>query len=111
LKIEVTFDGSNLTFRHNGARFKTREVAHLILHGSTKRDPRDIGRFGTGFITTHVISRRVRVRGSLVDGSTFDFDLNREGKDAAEIRDAMNRSKEQFQASLSQAPPPVPDPY
>ena len=111
LEIEVALDGGHLTFRHNGPRFKDREIAHLILHGSTKHDPRDIGRFGSGFITTHLISRRVRVRGSLVDGRTFDFELNRDGKGAAELREAMKRSKEQFQASLGQAPPPVPDPY
>jgi len=111
LEIEVALDASHLSFRHNGARFKDREIAHLILHGSTKHDPRDIGKFGSGFITTHLISRRVRVRGSLVDGRTFDFELNREGKDATELREAMKRSKEQFQASLGQAPPPVPGPY
>jgi hypothetical protein len=111
LKIEVALDRGNLSFRHNGARFKDREIAHLILHGSTKHDPRDIGRFGSGFITTHLISRRVRIRGSLVDGRTFDFELDREGKDAAALREAMKRSKEQFQASLCQAPAPVPDPY
>ena len=111
LEIEVVLDGGHLSFRHNGSRFKDREIAHLILHGSTKHDPRDIGRFGSGFITTHLISRRVRVRGSLVDGRTFDFHLNREGKDAAELREAMKRSKEQFQTSLGQAPAPVPDPY
>ena len=111
LKIEVTLDGGCLTFRHNGPPFKDREIAHLILHGSTKHDPRDIGKFGTGFITTHLISRRVRVRGSLIDGRTFDFELNREGTDATELRDAMKSSKEQFQASLAQAPSPIPQPY
>src|SRR5205814_7069377 len=99
LAIEFAVEGDHLRFRHNGALFRDREIAHLILHGSTKHDPRDIGKFGSGFITTHLISRRVRVRGSLVDGRTFDFELNREGKDATELREAMKRSKEQFQAS------------
>jgi hypothetical protein len=111
LEIQVAFDGDYLAFRHNGAPFKDLEIAHLILHGSTKRDPRDIGKFGTGFITTHLISRRVWVRGSLIDGGTFDFELNREGKDADEILEGMNRSKEQFKASLSNSPLPTPDPY
>src|ERR1035437_284097 len=111
LEIEVALGGDRLTFRHNGACFKDREIAHLILHGSTKHDPRDIGKFGSGFITTHLISRRVRVCGSLIDGRTFDFELNRDGADAAELREAMKRSKEEFQASLGQAAQPVPAPY
>ncbi len=111
LEIEVALNGDRLIFRHNGARFKDREIAHLILHGSTKQDPRDIGKFGSGFITTHLISRHVCVRGSLTDGRTFDFELNRDGTDAAELREAMKRSKEEFQASLGQAPQPVPTPY
>src|SRR5436190_16169364 len=86
LKIEVTLDGDFLRFRHNGAPFRIDEVAHLIQHGSSKLDPRDIGKFGTGFITTHLICRRVQVRGSLIDARTFDFELNREGKDPTELR-------------------------
>ena len=111
LKVEIAHDGQHLTFRHNGPAFEEREIAHLIFHGSTKTNPRDIGRFGSGFITTHLISRRVRVRGSLSDGRPFDFELNREGKDPAELRSAMDRSKDQLRLSLSQAPPKVPDPY
>lgn len=111
LEIEVFLDANCLTVRHNGSPFTGHEIAHLIMHGSTKYDPRDIGKFGTGFITTHLISRRVKVRGRLIDGRSFDFELNREGKDATELRQAMKCSKEQFQASLSQKPSSVPEPH
>ena len=111
LKIEVALDGDQLAFRHNGAPFKDREIAHLILHGSTKHDPQDIGRFGTGFIMTHLISRRVRVRGRLTDDRTFDFILDREGANANELQDAMKSSREQFQASLVTGSSPVAEPY
>ncbi len=111
LEIELVLDGDHLIFRHNGASFKDREIAHLILHGSTKHDPRDIGKFGSGFITTHLISRRVQVRGSLADGRSFDFELNREGIEAAELRNSMEHSKDQFQASLGQAQQSVPAPF
>src|SRR5712671_4912466 len=47
LKIEVALDGDHLAFRHNGDLFSDREIAHLILHGSTKCDSQEIGRFGT----------------------------------------------------------------
>lgn len=111
LQIEVVLEHDQLIFRHNGACFKDREIAHLIFHGSSKHDPSDIGKFGSGFITTHLISRRVRVRGSLVDGRPFDFVLNRQGKDAAELREAMEKSKAEFQASLVKTSSSVPSPF
>lgn len=111
LQIEVVFNQSHLLFRHNGAHFKDREIAHLIYHGSSKHDPKDIGKFGSGFITTHLLSRQVRVRGTLSDGRSFDFILNRNGKDAAELRAAMEGSKADFIASLDQKPEAVPAPF
>ena len=111
LQIEVVLDGELLLFRHNGSTFKDREIAHLILHGSSKHAPGDIGKFGSGFITTHLISRQVRVRGSLSDGRCFDFVLNRAGKDAAELRQAMDNSKAEYFKSLANIPSSVPSPY
>jgi hypothetical protein len=111
LKIEIALDGNHLDFRHNGDLFSDREIAHLILHGSTKCDSQEIGRFGTGFICTHLISKRVRVRSSLEDGRPFDFWLNREGTSASDLRRAMQNSKVQFQESLLAKPSAVADPY
>ena len=81
------------------------------MHGSSKHNPEDIGKFGSGFITTHLISRRVQVRGCLVDSRTFDFSLDREGKDAFELRSALERSKEDFFKSLDRKPESVPKPF
>jgi hypothetical protein len=111
LQIEVVLDRDKLLFRHNGAHFKDREIAHLIYHGSSKHDPKDIGKFGSGFITTHLLSRQVRVRGTLADGRPFDFILNRDGQDATGLRAAMENSKADFIASLDQKPEAVPAPF
>jgi len=111
LQIEVVLDREQLAFRHNGAPFKDREIAHLIYHGSSKHDPKDIGKFGSGFITTHLLSRQVRVRGTLSDTRPFDFILNRDGKDAAELRAAMEKSKMDFIASIDRRPEAVPAPF
>jgi hypothetical protein len=111
LQIEVVLEDERLIFRHNGAPFKDREIAHLIFHGSSKHDPKDIGKFGSGFITTHLISRRVHVRGSLDDGRHFDFVLNREGNDAAQLLEAMEASKFEFLASVGKVPQSVRDPF
>lgn len=111
LQIELVFDQGQLLFRHNGAHFKDREIAHLIYHGSSKHDPKDIGKFGSGFITTHLLSRQVRVRGTLADGRPFDFILNRDGKDATELRVSMEKSKTDFIESLARRPDAVPVPF
>jgi hypothetical protein len=111
LQIEVVLENERLMFRHNGAPFKDREIAHLIFHGSSKHDLKDIGKFGSGFITTHLISRRVRVRGSLDDGRHFDFVLNREGNDAVQLLQAMEASKLEFLASVGKTPKSVPHPF
>ena len=111
LQIEVVLGLEQLIFRHNGASFKSREIAHLILHGSSKHEPGDIGKFGSGFITTHLISRQVRVRGSLFDGQSFDFVLNRGGNDAAELRRTMETSKAEFLKSVDKNPSSVPSPF
>jgi hypothetical protein len=111
LQIEVLLENERLIFRHNGAPFKKREIAHLIFHGSSKHDPKDIGKFGSGFITTHLISRCVTVRGSLDDGRHFDFVLNREGTDAAQLLEAMEKSKSEFLESVGRVTQSIPVPF
>jgi hypothetical protein len=83
LEIEVKISTDEVTFRHNGRPFSDEEILSLIVHGSTKRDLQDSPiRFGTGFISTHLLSRRVHVRGTLLGESasgTFEFVLDRTG--------------------------------
>ena len=69
-------------------------IAHLIYHGSTKQNLDDnSGRFGSGFISTHLINREVRVRGLLADSahsrSTLFF--LEQGRAHAELSAAMDR--------------------
>jgi hypothetical protein len=98
LSVRVSFDGTKLTFRHDGPAFRDDEIAHLIFHGSTKRV--GIGRFGTGFISTHLLSRVVTIQGPLHDGTVFKFDLDRRGNDAAALQQSMDNSWEAMKASL-----------
>ncbi len=102
LRIELLFDDDAFTFSHNGAPFARREILHLIFHGSTKRESSAaVGRYGTGFLTTHVLSRIVRVSGLLQTGQHFDFTLDRTGTTADDLRRAMEASRVQLLASLS----------
>ena len=57
LVASVKYGQGELIFQHNGAKFKIKEIAHLIYHGSTKfEDEETIGQYGSGFLTTHLLS-------------------------------------------------------
>ena len=99
IEIEIAKNDNQLIFRHTGRPFKPEEVAHLIYHGSTKRE-QDIGKFGTGFLTTHLLSKKVIVNGVREDHKSFRFELNREGNLSDEIKNNMEETWETYKKSL-----------
>jgi hypothetical protein len=104
VRVALAVEEGRLVLHHDGLPFTAQGIAHLICHGSTKHDLADpVGHFGTGFLTTHLISLRVRVRGLLTDGRGFEFDLDREGGSAGRLQAAMDESWQAFRASLSPA--------
>ncbi|MDE0660112.1 MAG: hypothetical protein OXI79_10735 [Gammaproteobacteria bacterium] len=101
LVISVEVSDQSLTFRHNGRGFEPAEITHLIYYGSTKQeDPHNLGQFGSGFITTHLLSLTIEVSGKLTDGHAFDFLLDRRGASAPELEQRLDASFESFQSSL-----------
>lgn len=96
-----TLDENSLTFNHNGNPFNMKEIAHLIYHGSTKIDDPNKTRFGTGFITTHLLSRKPYVKGILGTGEKFRFELNREGKTQNQLEMNMEGIEQEFIESLT----------
>jgi len=100
-KVNVTIikHGDQLVFKHNGRPFKPEEVAHLIYHGSTKKES-DLGKFGTGFLVTHLLSRSISIRGIREDNRQFFFLLNRNGSSADDIERLMEDTWDKYQRSL-----------
>ncbi len=77
-------DKQAVFFEHNGAPFASQDIAALLSGGSNKEFDSDIttGRFGTGFLVTHVLALVVTVEGLLRVGEVlerFEFDLDRTG--------------------------------
>ena len=94
-------------FRHDGTKFKMHEIAHLIYHGSTKvEDGETIGQYGSGFLTTHLLSPTIDVSGQLDDGRSFKFSLRREVGSVQELSDSMEQAWNDFNNSLPVASPP-----
>lgn len=82
--ITVAFELINgvLRFQHDAAPFSMADIAALLTGGSSKDfdSNETTGRFGAGFLVTHVLSKRVQVDGVLeVDGEhrVFEVTLDR----------------------------------
>lgn len=99
--VSLVREQGQISFRHDGEAFTNENVAHLIYHGSTKEDPGAIGQFGTGFLTTHLLSKKVSVTGRMDDGQQFSFVLDRTGDTAKALEISMDASWEAFKGSLS----------
>ena len=104
LVASVQLGCDELVFQHNGRGFTMEEVAHLIYHGSTKLDDeKTIGQYGSGFLTTHLLSPVIDVSGQLNDRRPFQFRLKREISSAKALSDSMDEAWNEFDASSAVA--------
>jgi len=117
IKIELT--NTQLEFGHNYGFFTQYNVEGLIRQiNSEDKDREDvilkeensnppIGRFGTGFMTTHLLSENVAVSGLYKDGSNFKnirFSLDRSGVDRNCLIQSVDTSFKEAESSLSISP-------
>lgn len=94
-KVDFSLELSSdkLEVSHNGRPFDSREIAALISGGTSKEydSSETTGRFGTGFLVTHVLSTKVRVGGILCMSEgrheRFSIPLDRSGDKEAIIAD------------------------
>jgi len=110
IKIRITKKGAELTFEHDGHPFSQNEIFHLIYHGSSKVDKNDKGeyggRFGVGFLVSHLLCKKVRVRGiGQIGGENgcgkFDFILDRDGKTVDELVKSAENAWDQWKKSFT----------
>ncbi|PPK87867.1 hypothetical protein CLV84_0821 [Neolewinella xylanilytica] len=106
VKIRVAKSSSNeFIFSHNGKPFKADNIRFLIEQISTKDQEKEdetgkrktTGKFGTGFLTTHLLSERVTVHGVLKDKTLpykrFEVMLDRSGYSNREIIESVEKSR------------------
>jgi len=99
--IQIELNGKEVHFRHDGHPFSEKEIAHLIYHGSTKRgEAGKLGKFGTGFLTTHLLSKITTVAGITDTNLNFKFKLDRSGQSIKDLTAAMEKSRGEFHGSL-----------
>ena len=101
VKISIDYDENQkkVFFRHNGKAFSMSNILSLINQSSSKDrndgSERKSGKFGTGFITTHLLSEIVNISGILESDSgysKFNISLDRRGKEKSEIIAAMEKA-------------------
>ena len=116
LTAEVRYnpgEPGKLVFLHDGRGFKMNEIVHLIFYGSTKQEnPDALGQFGSGFLTTHLLSWEIEVAGLLDDGQWFDFPLARKPESVNALYKSMEQAGSDFNASLTRTrPESIPAPF
>lgn len=106
VRIKIDFNESEkiLRFYHNGKPFNVQSIAFLIEQVSTKeRDSsktETTGKFGTGFVTTHLLSEIVDVDSVIEDNEKllrkFSITLDRSGRTIDNILSSIEKSAEQL---------------
>jgi hypothetical protein len=110
VRIQIEWDDflELLSFKHSGQPFSADNSRYLIEKISTKDRSKDgsgkrtaTGRFGTGVLTTHLLSERVTVIGIAkepeLDYKQFTFDLDKSGFHLDTIRAAVEQAKQSVQ--------------
>lgn len=107
VKIQVEINDQFLFFRHNGRAFSISDAMNLIFPDSGKdtiKEPNVIGQFGTGFISTHILSSKIRISGILEDKLQgkypFTFNLNRSDYlDKTRLAASLSKSEKELWAA------------
>ncbi len=100
-----------LSFSHNGAPFSAKALVGLkwkfsaekrseeITEDGIRRDKQSTGRFGTGFLTTHALSRIIDIKGALETKDkglvSVDMTLYRDGTTDDELKKGLIRTEEE----------------
>lgn len=66
--VNITYELRNdeIIFSHNGSAFETKHLLALLYKTSTKSlsgDDGTTGKYGTGFVTTHILSKKLTIKG------------------------------------------------
>tara|TARA_R110002096_G_scaffold378576_1_gene572654 strand:- start:35 stop:688 length:654 start_codon:yes stop_codon:yes gene_type:complete len=94
ISVQIELDEDQVVFRHNGIHFTEKDIRGLINQISSKEVEEGekttrTGRFGTGFLTTHLLSKVIDVSGIVetIDFELFrfQFPLDREGSTTTQL--------------------------
>jgi hypothetical protein len=87
-------------FQHDGAPFTSKALLGLLYqYSSEKRDSESVGRFGTGFMTTHCLSKEVSISSNMFTNKErtsiqgFSVTIYRDGENEDDLLNGINQMK------------------
>lgn len=99
VSIKIETNENELIFSHDGAIFTSKNLLDLVTQMSSKRYQTNdkTGKFGTGFISTHLISPKIRING-LYKSTDDDTETNK----LDIVIDRSNLSVDSLRANIEQ---------
>ena len=102
--IEINVENDFYQFKHNGSPFTMENLTALLYKYSEgkKNNSESTGRFGTGFLTTHSLSKIVKISSDVIDEEDnysingFKVTLFREGEEN-ELLDGLKRTEDSYE--------------
>lgn len=117
VEIAYYWNGENgfVEFKHDGLLFSVKNITFLVEQISTKERtsiegerPKTTGKFGTGFLTTHLLSEKVEVEGIVKESDLpykkFQLILDRSGRNIDDIIASVNASLNTLEAIDNEPP-------
>lgn len=100
--VKIIVKNSEVKFSHNGSPFTAKAQLGLLYKYSEGKvnNSESTGRFGTGFLTTHTLSKIVSIEGNVltedIDNPLCGFSaiMYRDGLDEPELLDGVRKMKE-----------------
>lgn len=100
VSVEIELSENELSFRHNGDPFRIENLTGLIQQVSSKpsdsSDEETTGKFGTGFISTHLLSDVIHVKGVVQEPGEapkkVQIMLDRSGETSEELIPAIGKA-------------------
>lgn len=112
-EIEIDYRFNKISFTHNGKPFNTKSLISLIKQVSGKygvqdeEDIPEVGKYGTGFLTTHSFARKFIIDSVLDTGSYYipiqNFEIDRTPKTWELLSDNISEQKKRVYGILKSA--------
>ncbi|WBX81499.1 hypothetical protein PD280_07310 [Virgibacillus salarius] len=93
INIDLEIDDNKITFSHDGLPFTYNNLQDLITQVSTKEESEEelTGKFGTGFMSTFLLSKTVEIEGTFICSNgistNMNFTINRTKRDYNGIKE------------------------
>lgn len=103
IDIKIYYSNKKIIFSHNGLPFSYGNLLDLITQISSKQssEEKKTGKFGTGFMSTHLLSDVVQIQGSFIQEDNkykkLQFTVDRSGENYSDIKNKTKIMLEQLE--------------